>query len=188
NTLDAAALGQDQHQSVNTFNVAPGYSQVIGSKTLLTANAYLRRDHLTYLPSPDPFADQPGTVSQDRSLTNFGAKADVAYTTGRHNFKFGGSAGATRLIENFSIGFTDPPFNSPDSSDFNPNLLPFDLTRGGSLFAYHQSATIKQQAAYAQDDIKAGDVSLKLGVRLDHYDGLSTANELQPRVGVSYAV
>jgi hypothetical protein len=188
NTLDAAALGQDQHQSVDTFNVAPGYSRVIGSKTLLTANAYVRRDHLTYLPSPDPFADQPGTVSQDRSLTNVGVKADVAHTTGRHNFKIGGSVSATMLTEHFSIGFTDPAFNAPDSPDFNPNLLPFDLTRGGSLFVYHQSATIKQQAAYAQDDIKAGDVSLKLGVRLDHYDGLTTATELQPRLGVSYAI
>jgi hypothetical protein len=188
NTLDAAALGQNQHQDINTFNVAPGYSQVIGSKTLLTANAYVRRDHLTYLPSADPFADQPGTVSQDRSLTNFGFKADVAYTAGRHNFKVGGSAGVTRLIENFSIGFTDPSFNSPSNPDFDPNLLAFDLTRGGSLFAYRQSATIKQQAGYAQDEIKAGDATFKLGVRLDHYDGLTTATELQPRLGVSYAI
>jgi hypothetical protein len=182
NTLDAAALGQDQHQSVNTFNVAPGFSQVIGSRTLLTANAYVRRDHLTYLPSPDPFADQPATISQDRSLTNFGFKADVAHTAGRHNFKVGGSASATRLIENFSIGFTDPTF------DLDSDLLAFDLTRGGSPFVYRQSATIKQQAAYAQDDIKAGDATIKLGVRLDHYDGLTTATELQPRVGVSYAI
>jgi hypothetical protein len=213
NTLDAAVLGQDQHQSVNTFNVAPGYSQVIGSKTLVTANAYVRRDHLVYSPSADPFADQPGTVSQDRSLTNFGFKADVAYTTGRHNFKVGGSASATRLVENFSLGFTDARFNSPcvDSDgnpsdntslkassqcagglsanpDFNPDLLAFDLTRGGSAFAYHQSATVKQQAGYAQDDIKAGDATIKVGVRLDHYGGLTTATQLQPRVGVSYAI
>jgi len=213
NTLDAAALGQAQHQSVNTFNLAPGYSQVIGSKTLLTANAYVRRDHLTYVPSADPFADQPGTVSQDRSLTNFGFKADVAYTTGHHNFKVGGSVSATRLAENFGLGFTDPTFNSPCldadgnpsentalrsvrqcrggltlNPGFDPDLLAFDLTRSGSLFSYHQSATVKQQAGYLQDDIKAGDATFKLGVRLDHYDGLTTATQLQPRLGVSYAV
>ena len=68
NTLDANALGQAQHQDINTVNVAPGHSQVIGSKTLLTANAYIRQDHLTYSPSANPFADQPGTVSQDRTL------------------------------------------------------------------------------------------------------------------------
>ena len=56
----------------------PGYSRVIGSKTLFTANGFVRQDHLTYTPSADPFADTPATVSQDRTLTNIGVKADVA--------------------------------------------------------------------------------------------------------------
>ena len=60
NTFDQNDSGQAQHQQINTFNVAPGYSQVFGSKTLFTANGFVRRDHLTYTPSPDPFADQPG--------------------------------------------------------------------------------------------------------------------------------
>jgi hypothetical protein len=213
NTLDAAALGQAQHQAINSFNIAPGYSQAIGSKTLFTANAYVRQDHVTYTPSPNPFADQPGTVSQDRTLTNLGVKADVAYNTGHHNVKVGGAVSATKLAENFTIGFTDPTVNSPclDASgnpsdntalrmvsqcvggltvnpNFSPDQLPFDLTRQGSLFAYSQAATIKQQAAYIQDDIKAGNASFKVGVRLDHYDGLTTATLLQPRAGMSYAV
>ncbi len=213
NSVDADALGQAQHQQINTLNIAPGYSQVIGSKTLFTANAFVRQDHLTYTPSPDPFADQPGTVTQDRKLRNLGVKADVAYTTGNHNVKVGGTISATKLNENFTIGFTDPSFNSPclDASgnpsedttlrtlsqchggltvnpDFNPDFVAFDLTRSGSPFAYHQTGTIKQQAAYIQDDINAGDATFKVGVRLDHYDGLTTATLLQPRVGVSYAV
>jgi hypothetical protein len=213
NTLDAAAVGQAQHQQINTFNVAPGYSQVIGSKTLFTANAFVRQDHLTYTPSPDPFADQPGTISQDRKLTNLGVKADVAYTTGNHNVKVGGTISATKLHENFTLGFTDPTFNSPcvdadgnpsdntalrtvsqcvgaltPNDNFNPDQLAFDLTRRGSPFVYNQSGTIKQQAAYIQDDIKAGNASVKVGVRLDHYDGLTTATLAQPRIGASYAV
>jgi Carboxypeptidase regulatory-like domain len=213
NTLDAAALGQAQHQDIATFNVAPGYSQVIGSNTLFTANAFVRQDHLTYTPSPDPFADQPGTVSQDRRLTNLGFKADVAYNVGRQNVKFGGTVGATKLDERFTLGFTDPAFNSPcldasgtSSGDpslttvsqcvngltvnpgFNPNLLAFDLTRAGSPFVYGQVGTIKQQALYVQDDIKAGNATFKVGLRFDRYDGLTTATLLQPRVGMSYAV
>ena len=77
NTFDQNDAGQAQHQEINTFNVAPGYSQVIGSKTLFTANGFVRQDHLTYTPSADPFADQPASVSQDRTLTNIGVKADV---------------------------------------------------------------------------------------------------------------
>ena len=213
NSLDAAALGQDQHQDIATFNVAPGYSQVFGTKTLFTANAFVRQDHVTYLPSADPFADQPGSVSQDRRLTNLGVKADVAYDTGPHHVKAGGSITATRLHEQFTLGLTDPSFNAPCllangtpsadtglvtpdqctneltvNPDFNPGLVAFDLTRGGSPFAYDQQGTIKQQAAYAQDEIKAGDVTIQAGVRVDHYDGLSAATLVQPRAGVSYAV
>src|SRR5207245_7597785 len=101
NSLDAAELGQAQHQQITTFNVAPGYSQVMGSRTLFTANAFVRQDHLMYTPSPDPFADQPGTVTQDRKLTNLGIKADVAYTTGNQNVQVGAAISATTLRQNF---------------------------------------------------------------------------------------
>jgi hypothetical protein len=188
NTFDQQDAGQAQHQQINTVNVAPGYSQVIGAKTLFTANAFVRQDHLIYTPSADPLADQPGTVSQDRKLTNIGVKADVSYTSGAHNLKLGGTISATKLDEKFTIGFTDPEFNSPDSPDYKPDLAPYDLTRGGKPLAYAQAATIKQQAAYIQDDIKAGNATVKLGLRVDHYDGLSQATLVQPRVGVSYAV
>jgi carboxypeptidase family protein len=188
NTYDQIA--QTQHQSIATFNVAPGYSRVIGANTLFTANGFVRRDHLTYLPSANPLDDTPATVSQDRTLTNMGAKADLTMTLGAHSLKFGGSIGATRLHEQFTFGITDPGDSAfaGEDGNFDPALAPFDLTNGGSPLAYDQSFTIKQQAAYLQDDIKAGNATLNLGVRLDHYDGLTTATLVQPRVGVSYAV
>jgi hypothetical protein len=188
NTYDQAA--QAQHQNIRTFNIAPGYSRVIGANTLFTANGFVRRDDLTYLPSANPLNDTPASVSQNRMLTNMGAKADVSMTLGAHNLKVGGSIGATRLQEQFTFGITDPadPAFADDNGNFNQDLARFDLTNGGSPLAYNQSFTIKQQAGYVQDDIKAGNATLNLGLRLDHYDGLTTATLLQPRVGVSYAV
>jgi len=188
NTYDQ--LEQTQHQNIQTFNIAPGYSRVIGSNTLFTANGFVRRDHLTYLPSANPLNDTPATVSQDRTLMNMGAKADLSMTLGAHNVKFGGSIGATRLHEQFTFGITDPTNSAFAGEDGNldPALAPFDLTNGGSPLAYNQSFTIKQQAAYVEDDIKAGNATLNLGLRLDHYDGLTSATLLQPRLGVSYAV
>jgi hypothetical protein len=213
NTFDQSAAGQAQHQQITTFNVAPGYSRVVGSKGLFSANGFVRRDKLAYVPSADPFADQPGTVSQNRSLTNFGGKVDLAYTSGAHNWKFGGTIGATRLNEQFTIGFTDPAFNSPcvdadgipvgDSAlrttsqckgalsandTFDPNLLAFDVSRNGAPFAFSGAATVNTQAAYVQDEIKAGDATFKLGLRVDHYGGLTTETMAQPRLGVAYAV
>ena len=56
----------------------------------------------------------------------------------------------------------------------------FDLSRGGGLFQFNGDATIKEQAFYSQDDIKAGEFSFKLGVvgslrRPDHQDAGRTA-------------
>jgi hypothetical protein len=213
NTFDQDDAGQAQHQEIKSFNVAPGYSQVIGGKTLFTANLFARQDRVTYDSSPDPLSDTPATVSQNRRLTNIGLKADVAYTSGPHNVKVGAAFNTTKLTEDFAIALTDPAVNSPcldeigapvgdpalrntgqchglqtANPDFNPDLVAFDLTRGGDLFNFSGKGTIKEQAAYVQDDIKAGDATFKLGLRLDHYDGLTTATLAQPRLGVSYAV
>jgi hypothetical protein len=212
NTFDQNDAGQAQHQEISTFNFAPGYTRVVGSSALFTANGFVRQDHLTYAPSPNPLADDTGSVSQDRTLTNLGIKADVTYTAGNQNIKVGGSINATKLDEAFTLGFTDPAFNSPcliggepsgntalrltsqcrgggltANPDFNPDLLPYDLTRRGAPLAYHQTGTIKQQSAFIQDDIKAGPATFKIGVRFDRYDGLTTQTLAQPRLGVSYA-
>jgi hypothetical protein len=215
NTLDQQDLGQAQHQTITSFNVAPGYVRVLGSSAVLTANGFVRRDHLTYTPSANPFADTPGSVSQDRTLTNLGAKVDLEYAAGMHDLKVGGSISATRLQENFGIGFTDPTFNSPcldvngapsdntgltqvsqctgagpllPNPGFSPDLLAFDLTRGGQPFSFNAAATIKQQALYLQDTIKAANATFNLGVRFDHYDGLTTDTVAEPRLGVSYLI
>jgi hypothetical protein len=189
NTYDQ--LAQTQHQNINTFNIAPGYSQVFGGNTLFTINGFARRDHLTYAPSANRLDDTPATVSQDRMLTNYGMKSDVTINAGRNNFKFGGTVAATGLQEQFTFGITNPADAAfaDEDGNLNPSLQPFDLTaRGGTLLNYNQSFTVKQQAAYVQDDIKAGAATFKLGVRLDHYDGLTAKSLVEPRLGVSYAV
>jgi hypothetical protein len=214
NTYDQQDAGQAQRQRIDTFNIAPGYVQVFGTKAVLTANGFVRRDHLIYSPSPNPFADESGSVSQDRTLTNFGAKADLEYASGAHNVKVGATVSATRLNENFTIGFTDPTLNSPcldqagnpssdtsltqpsqctgtgltPNSGFSSDLLAFDLTRGGAPFVFNGAATIKQQAFYVQDALKARNATFNLGFRVDHYDGLTSDTLAEPRLGVSYLI
>jgi len=190
NTYDT--VDSDQHQTIDTVNIAPGYSRVIGSKTLFSANGYVRHDHLIYTPSANPLLDTPASISQDRTLTNYGAKADVSYASGAHNLKVGGTISATRLNENFSMGITDPTDAAFADENGNFDLAtfgPYVITAGGKPFTFSSgNVTIKQQAAYVQDEIKVADATFKLGVRVDHYDGLTTATNVQPRLGVSYAV
>jgi outer membrane receptor protein involved in Fe transport len=212
NTYDQQAAGQNQRQRIASFNIAPGWTRIISKTLLLSANAYVRRDKVTYSPSANPFADLAARISQERGLTNFGAKVDLSYFKGRHNAKVGAQVSFTSLSEHFQLGLTDPAFNAPcvDSSRkpvsgtsatdpsgcqalglspnaaFQPGLARFDLTRGGSLFTFNGSALIKQQAVYAQDSITFGKATAMLGVRFDRYEGLTSATSLQPRVGLSY--
>jgi hypothetical protein len=189
NTYEQAALGQDQRQRVTTLNIAPGYVHIFGASTVLSINPFYRVDNVNYFPSADPFADQTTTIAQKRRLLNYGFRADVSYVRGIHNIKVGGQTQWTNLKEGFKFGITDPDFNDPASPDFLPGLLPFDLTRGGGLFNFNGSKTIKQQALFAQDSISfKNGLTASLGIRFDNYVGFARGHSVQPRLGVSYRI
>ncbi len=212
NTFDSQAAGQDQRSQIRSFNIAPGWTHLINPSTLLTLNPFIRFDRSQYFPSANLLSDLPATLSQSRYLTNVGFRSDIAYAHGIHNAKIGGSYWHTLLRESFNIAITDPAYNAvcldsagrpvtapqPVSEDqcvasgdrpnpaFIPNLLPYDLTRGGQLYAFHGVADIKEAALYAQDSINLGRLTLNPGLRYDSYDGLSRGHQLQPRFGLAY--
>ena len=212
NTFDSQAAGQDQRSQIRSFNVAPGWTHLINANTLFTINPFVRFDRSQYFPSGNPLADLPATLSQSRYLTNTGFRTDISYSKGVHNAKVGGSYWHTLLRESFDIAITDPGFNavcvdqsggavsnptplSPNQCGaagdqpnpaFIPNLLPYDLTRGGRPYPFFGSADIQELAFYAQDSIKLGRLSLNPGVRYDRYNGLSRGHQLQPRFGLAY--
>ena len=69
---------------------------------------------------------------------------------------------------------------------FNPVLLPYDLTRGGTLFPFVGHANIKEFSTYIEDTISTHRWTFNLGLRGDIYNGLTSAGQAEPRVGVSY--
>ncbi len=211
NTWDQQFAGQDQRQWLRSANVAPGWTHLFSTTTLLTLTPFFRQDLVRYFPSRNVFSDRPATVGQQRRLTNFGLRAGLSYVRGIHNLKLGAQYVGYLLSENFSLAITDPAFNALCSSAgapvtgtapndprlcgaagyepnpaFQPGLLPYDLTRGGTLFRFRGSATIKQEGFYAQDQMTLGRLTLMAGLRLDNYDGLSDGTSLQPRLGASY--
>ncbi|HUK17864.1 MAG TPA: TonB-dependent receptor [Bryobacteraceae bacterium] len=212
NTYDQP--NQDQRQRVLSFNVAPGYQHTFGAKTLITVNPWVRRDFVNYYPSGDPFADLPATLAQNRHLLNYGVRADVSSAIGRHTLKAGTEIKQTRLYEDFSLGITDFTFNpicvneagnaaGPASltnpagcaglgllpnANLQPGLVPYDLTRGGSLFQFRDTGHINEYAVYVQDSYTLGSLTLNGGVRIDQYNGLSEATGVEPRFGASYLI
>jgi hypothetical protein len=72
--------------------------------------------------------------------------------------------------------------------DFLPGLISLDLTRGGTPFIFADTGNINEYAAYIQDTITIGHLTLSPGLRIDHYDGITTDTQAQPRFGISYLV
>ncbi|MBV9074042.1 MAG: TonB-dependent receptor, partial [Acidobacteria bacterium] len=213
-TTAAPLMGPtDQRSKIDTFNIAPTWTHLIGNNTVSTFAGFVRRDVYHYYPSADPFADfapdlQSQTIAQQRKLTNAGLRADISYAKGIHNIKAGVIYQHTFLDEDDNLATVDPAFvglflttNSTGSSvpcsdaSVDPTtvqpcatLLQSDLTAGGRPFRFSGHTDVKETALYIQDAITKGNWSLNLGVRGDLYNGLTSGRQAEPRLGIAYNV
>jgi hypothetical protein len=90
--------------------------------------------------------------------------------------------------------------NPNAASPFTPLLGCYDLTRAtpstndncansnSTLFPFRGHTDVKETALYIQDQITKGNWSVNLGIRGDLYNGLVTARQAEPRVGVAYNI
>src|SRR5579863_6269122 len=122
---------QDQRSKIGTFNIAPTWTHLINSSTVLTLGAFVRRDQFDYYPSSNPFADlgpsdlQQETAGQSRNLTNAGVRGDVSWVKGVHNVKAGVTYEQTILNEGDTFGIVDPTLNAVClNADLTPNTNP----------------------------------------------------------------
>jgi len=88
------------------------------------------------------------------------------------------------------------------NGNFNPLLGCYDLTRAtpssndgcppgtatSGLYTFNGHTDVKELALYIQDSITKGNWALNLGLRGDFYNGLTTHQEAEPRLGVAYNI
>ncbi len=85
--------------------------------------------------------------------------------------------------------------------NFNPLLACYDLTRtaaaAGSdgcpnstsgLYTFNGHADIRELALFFQDNITIKNWTFNLGVRFDYYDGITSAKQAEPRLGIAYNI
>ena len=202
----------DQRSKIRTFNISGTWTHLINTHTVLTVGGFVRQDQYNYYPSRNPFSDltpdlQSETVGQSRSLTNAGGHADVSYV----NDTFGivdptlnpvclnpdGSPYTSALITNPAqcTGQLSP------NPGFTPLLGCYDLTRTttlpgsdhcpashSGLYTFNGTGDVRELALFYQDSITVKNWNFNLGVRLDSYNGISTSNMLEPRLGVAYNI
>jgi hypothetical protein len=123
----------DQRSKIGTYNIAPTWTRLINSSTVLTFGAFVRRDQFNYYGSDNPFADlgpsnlQQEAASQYRTLTNAGLHSELSISKGNHNIKAGISYEQTFLTERDTFGIVDPTLNAvclnaDGSPDTNPAI------------------------------------------------------------------
>jgi hypothetical protein len=208
----------DQHSKIGTINVSPTFTHIVNDNSVLNFGAFVRKDNYNYYPSGNPLADlgpptlQTASIAQQRTLTNAAVHADLSYSKGIHTLKTGAQYGQTFLNENDSLGIVEATYNAPCmdvngnalagysgpaacdgevalvNPNYKPVLAPYDFTRGGSYYLYAGHTDVKELGLFIEDQLKVKNWLFNLGLREDVYNGLTDANQTQPRVGIAYNI
>jgi hypothetical protein len=185
NLRSQALAGQDQQQTLSDAAGWVSYLRTLDVRSTLEATVGYRATSATLGGSP---GDTPVTASQRRRLATLTASARYTRVLRRHTFRSGVDLQRFPVRETFVMGLTSPAFNAPDSAHFNASLLPFDLSRGGAPFVFHDAKVGRMMSAFGQSSLRWGALTAALGVRYDDYRFLVNGRQLQPRLGIAYAL
>ncbi|HTO76452.1 MAG TPA: TonB-dependent receptor [Thermoanaerobaculia bacterium] len=186
NTLTQEEALTDNEVQTNDWNLNLGWQSILAATTVLDVTGFARNNRYTYYGSPN---DPSVIADSKRSLDNYGVQPTITFQLGSMNqLKAGGVFKSYPIQERFSFGITDPNLNDPSSPDYNPNLAPYDLTRGGSMFLFQQSKTITYLAGYLEDTLRLANLTAQIGFRYDHNSFPKSEGQLQPRIGLAYYI
>lgn len=113
----------------------------------------------------------PMNATQDRGYREGYVKGDIAAHSGIHEFKFGVEADFASIREALSYQITDPTQFDPDTP---------------RTFAFRGHSPDREQAFFAQDQIRWHNWTLNAGLRFDHYDLVVDQTAWSPRLGAAY--
>src|SRR5262249_42116254 len=143
------------------------YRHILSPELLFSASGGFRESEAT-LASND--LSTPVIVAQNRGYREGYARADLAGSHGRHNWKMGFDSLFGPVHENLQYAITDPDQFDPD-------------TQQQFLFADRKWDV--EPSTYVQDQIHLGNWNLSAGLRFDHYGFVIHENAWSPRLGVS---
>ncbi|MBX7221127.1 MAG: TonB-dependent receptor [Blastocatellia bacterium] len=190
NLFSQHAAGQAQDALNKDASVNLSWQHTWSPKVSTDVSPYFRTSAAQLLEN-SPFST-PISSQQDRHLGNYGIQATVSYDeiagSVHNHFKAGLNFFAFPVSENFNFAVTSADYNPPsdDAEAYNPNLLPYDLTRGGNRFFFNDRRTGKQYAFFVQDAVTWRGLTLSGGVRYDNYRFVIKEDAFQPRVGLNY--
>ena len=114
----------------------------------------------------------PIAAFQQRGFRRGYLSANVTAQAGPHEFKVGGDVLHARVNEALQYHVTD--------RSFFDRSTPID-------FAFSDNQPDREQALFAQDTIRVGDLTLSVGLRWDRYRFLVDDSALSPRLGAAWS-
>jgi hypothetical protein len=186
NTFNQQEAGAANNVQTDDWNANLGWQIVLSPTAVLDTTVFGRNNRFTYRGSPDdPFV----AANSRRVLDNYGVQPTLSFQLGTANqLKAGAIYKSYPISERFSFGITGPGLNDPASDTYNPNLSPYDLTRGGLLFLFEQSKTVTYLAGFVEDTVRLSNLTAQIGFRYDHNSFPRTESQLQPRIGLAYYI
>ena len=162
------AAGQRQRRSSGETGVALSYHHIFSSHVLGDVHV-LTRDLSSALWSNE--LATPIVANQDRGFTETYVKGAVSAHYGAHDLKAGVEADFSRLRERFRLHHHGSR-----------------RVRSGhaAAFAFTARHDAREQAAFVQDVMHAGNWTFSAGLRWDHYRLLVNRHHLSPRLGAAW--
>ena len=177
------ANGQSQRRLLDDLSFSVGYVRVLSPHTTFDSTTSYRDTAARLSPSS---GDVPVTARLSRTLATLSTFNRVNWERGAHSIQAGIDFQHFPVSEDFSFGLTDPRVNDPLDLEFNPNLVPYDLSRGGTRFRFRARDSGQMSTVFLRDQVKWRQLVLDLGLRYDRYSMIVKAGELQPRIGLAY--
>ena len=117
-------------------------------------------------------ASTPVSATQDRGFRELYVKGTVAAHAGLHELKAGADLIFGTVRETFAYAITDP-------ESFDDDTLP--------AFAFAARRSNREQALFAQDQMRLGPWTLSAGLRWDRYAFVVDDHAFSPRVAVAWS-
>jgi len=168
NLQQAAHQRQDRDGREDAGQVA--WTHVFSASTLLTLRASV--EDLSANLWSNTLAT-PIIASQQRGFRRGYVNATVSARKGRHDIKYGADAYYAPVSEALQYRITDGAFFDADTP---------------RRFSFADSRLDREQAAFVQDNIRLGRLTVSAGLRWDRYSLAVNDSAFSPRLGVAYSV
>lgn len=167
--------GQVQDRTSSEWLAQLSHQQILSPRALLKIGGMTRE---TAADLSSNRLSTPILVWQDREFRESYVNASLAVHAGAHEFKTGGEASFSSIHEQFSSTIVTRRLG--DARIFDGSLP--------AAFSFDERAQGRAQAAYVQDRMRLGAITVSAGLRFDHYRLAVEESAFSPRLSASWYI